>query len=194
MTSASDTRNRLVAAGLEIMASEGYDAAGLAAILGRAGVPKGSFYHFFASKEDFGLAVLEAYEDSWSEARERLLGDGTRSAIERLHAYFDHLATVHEAESPVRGCLYGILAQTAGGRSPLFRDALRAVFARWEGHLAALIAEGQQAGEIDRAISPASAAAFLVDAYEGALVRLKVGDTGEGFARLHRFAIEALRA
>ena len=61
----SDTREHLLATGESIILGKGFSAVGLAEILGCAGVPKGSFYHYFRSKEQFGTALLERYFDRY---------------------------------------------------------------------------------------------------------------------------------
>src|SRR5690348_4651853 len=67
MTIASDTDTRgfILATGQNIMAQKGFSAVGLNEILSAAGVPKGSFYHYFASKDAFGEAMLKGYFDGY---------------------------------------------------------------------------------------------------------------------------------
>lgn len=174
------------------MIVNGYDGIGLNAILDAAAVPKGSFYYFFKSKEEFAAAVLEAYERHYVELRDVILNDVSVSPLQRLRNYFDEVERIHLAETPLGGCLYGVLGQTARARTPQFRAKLAAVFSSWEKQLQALLKQAQLAGEIDPSINPKDAAAFLIDAYEGMLIRTKVDGNKKAFNRFKTFAIDSL--
>ena len=69
----ADARERMIAKGLEVLSEQGFAATGLDALLKSAGVPKGSFYHYFRSKSNFGLAVLERYAEIWDRKLCRIL-------------------------------------------------------------------------------------------------------------------------
>ncbi|TWF56753.1 TetR/AcrR family transcriptional regulator [Neorhizobium alkalisoli] len=186
------TRQKLIAEGLKSMIVNGFDGIGLNAILDAAGVPKGSFYYFFKSKEAFAGAILEEYERVYVDLRNDILGDLSHSPLQRLRNYFDEVERIHRAETPLGGCLYGVLSQTAATRSPEFKAKLAQVFFRWETQLGGLLEEARSAGEIDPALDTKEAAAFLIDAYEGMLVRMKVDGEGDAFDRFRRFAFGAL--
>ena len=192
MKKPNDTRRSLIDQGLKALIVNGYDGVGLGAVLDAAEVPKGSFYHFFKSKEDFALAVLDAYERHYVELRESILGNRSQSPLQRLRDYFDELERIHLSEMPLGGCLYGVLAQTASVRSPRFKAKLVAVFATWDAQLQRLLTEAQSAGEIDAALDPKEVAAFLIEAYEGALIRMKVDGGSAAFDRFRRYALGSL--
>src|SRR6195952_916118 len=105
-----EVRKRLLAAGLELIHLRGFAASGVKDITDAAGVPKGSFYAYFPSKEAFAAAILEHY---WSDIETRLLpiltsgkaGDGT--AQQRITRFFHSLADDHEAGDFLLGCLVG---------------------------------------------------------------------------------------
>lgn len=175
------------------MLINGYDGIGLNAILDAAGVPKGSFYYFFKSKEAFATAVLDAYESHYFETRSALFNDCSSSPLQRLKQYFDEAERMHLAEAPLGGCLYGVFGQTASARSAEFRGRLAAVFKRWEAQIQQLLEEAQAAGEIDPTLCPQEAAAFLIEAYEGVLIRIKVEGNPAAFDRFKRFAFAALK-
>src|SRR5262245_38308358 len=124
----SPTRDRLITEGLKSLVLKGFDGIGLNAILDSAGVPKGSFYYFFKSKEEFAGAVLDAYEQRYFNTRHEILKDTSCTPLQRLRNYFDAVERLHMAEAPLGGCLYGVLSQTAAARSPEFRARLARVF------------------------------------------------------------------
>lgn len=192
MENPSPTRKKIIDAGVKALLAQGYGGTGIGPLLASVKVPKGSFYHFFASKEAFASAVLADYVAHYEAMRQAFFADTTRSPLARLTAYIDQLEQEVLSEHPFGGCLYGALAQTAPTLSPALRVQIAAIFARWEQQLGALLAQAQAAGEIDAALDPAEAAAYLIDAYEGAVVRARAGDGAAAFARLRRFALRAL--
>ena len=86
--SAKSTRDHLIDVGLDLMHRHGFNATGLTEILQAADVPKGSFYHFFGSKEEFAAAALERYAAQKAEHSAAVLGDATTSPLKRLKRYF----------------------------------------------------------------------------------------------------------
>lgn len=186
------TRDRLIAEGLKSLVLHGFEGVGLNAILHAAGVPKGSFYYFFKSKEDFARAVLDAYERRADEQQGAIFKDLLRSPMQRLRDYFDVIGRGHLAEAPLGGCLFGVLSQTAAARSPEFKARLAQVFSTWEAELAELLEEAKSAGEVDPDLDTSEAAAFLIDSFEGMLIRLKVDGNRNALRRFQRMAIEPL--
>lgn len=188
----NSTRDRLIAEGLKSMILNGFDGIGLNAILAAARVPKGSFYYFFPSKEAYASAVLDAYEARYIALRERFFRDESFAPLTRLRRYFDAVEAMHLAEAPLAGCLYGVLSQTAAARSEAFRARLAVVFRSWQAHMAGLLEEAKSLGHLPQGTDCADAAAFLIDAYEGLLVRMKVERDAGAFARFRRHALDPL--
>lgn len=169
------------------MLEQGYEGTGIGPLLASVAVPKGSFYHFFASKEDFAAAVLTSYAEQYRQQRQALFADTALSPLARIER---HLVQVEldSAEAAVPGCLYGALAHAAPGLGEELRRQLAEVFAAWEQDLAGLIAEAQQEGEVEGGLDPAETAAHLIDLYEGAVIRARAGDGPAAFARFRKFA------
>jgi len=180
-----ETRERIVAAGAELIASQGFGATGLNAILAAAGVPKGSFYHYFPSKDDFGLAVIDHYAEAHDARLAATLADGGRPPLERLRAYFAAGVEGMASGGCARGCLIGDLAQELAAHSEAFRARIDAVFRRWEGALAECIGEAQARGEAPTRAAPGELAAFALAGWEGAILRAKVVGS---VAPMERFA------
>src|SRR5260370_23412127 len=82
------SREQLLQVGLRRIHSVGYAATGVKEILDEAEVPKGSFYHYFASKEAFAKEVLALYVRGENERAEKILRDGTGTPLTRLRRYF----------------------------------------------------------------------------------------------------------
>jgi TetR/AcrR family transcriptional repressor of nem operon len=84
----NDTRDNILASGQRLMASKGFSAVGLNEILSSAGVPKGSFYHYFGSKDAFGEALLDAYFEDYLADIDKTLAKPGLNMARRLMNYF----------------------------------------------------------------------------------------------------------
>lgn len=175
------------------MLEQGYEGTGIGPLLASVAVPKGSFYHFFASKEDFAAAVLKAYAEQYRQQRLELFTDASLSPLARIERHLVQVEHDSAAEAAVPGCLYGVLAQAAPGLGEQLRAQLHGAFATWEQDLAALIAQAQQEGEVEGGLDPAETAAHLIDLYEGAVIRARAGDGPAAFARFRKFARATLQ-
>lgn len=173
MSRQNTTYDKLVATGLSALMQKGYDGIGIGPVLAEAGVPKGSFYHYFSSKDDFVVAVIEAYEARYKAVRAAFFSDRSRPALARLDAYFAYLQEELTVNLPGGGCLYGILGQSLMPRSVDLRECLARAFGDWQASLEQLIAEACEAGELPPTVDPAVAAGLTVDFYEGAVLRAK---------------------
>jgi TetR/AcrR family transcriptional regulator, transcriptional repressor for nem operon len=167
------TRDNLVQVGLRMIHAEGYAATGIQGIVEGAGVPKGSFYNYFASKEAFGAEVLDAYFDRSAGKLRTFLDDADAPPLARLEAYFDDRITALATGNYARGCLLGNFSAEAADHSTLIREHLARQFAAWSGIFENCIAEAQQQGAIDDQFPAALLARFIFNSWEGALLRMR---------------------
>ena len=188
------TRERIIAAGAEIIHRKGYNNTGIQEILAACGVPKGSFYHYFPSKEDFGVAVVEHHMACLGSAVSPILNDPARPPLERLEAFFRGREVQLAAANFERGCPIGNLAQELGDLSPRLRERLDQALGRMATNLGRVLAEARDRGELPPGLDPIEAAGFIVAAWEGALLQMKVEKRGEPLARCRRMIMERLLA
>ncbi|WP_426404444.1 TetR/AcrR family transcriptional regulator [Streptomyces sp. R-07] len=174
----SDARERILAAARTLMLSRGYSALGVAEICAAAGVPKGSFYYFFASKEELALAVVEEH---WAEQRAtwtRAL-DGDVPPLGRLRRLYEstgaELRAGRESCGAVTGCLLGNLALELSTRTESVRERLREIFDEQVALVAGTVAEALARGEVTVADTDAAARA-LVAQLEGRVLLAKLYD------------------
>ena len=85
----TDSKARILKAGARSVLEKGFNATGLQEVLAAAGVPKGSFYFYFKSKEDFGLELIDYYARSYFERLDRCLKDPSQTPLQRLRYFFD---------------------------------------------------------------------------------------------------------
>ena len=169
-----DTRNNLVQAGLKMIHAEGYSASGIQGIVERADVPKGSFYTYFESKEAFGAEVIDAYSEGGQDKLETFLLNPDLSPLARLEAYFDNRIELFKATDFVRGCLLGNFSAETADHSALLRQRVAKHFTAWSAVFEKCISEGQQKGQIASQLPAASLADFVLNSWEGALLRMRV--------------------
>ena len=168
---ASPTRAHLIEVGLERMRKHGYGATGLQEILHQAGVPKGSFYHHFGSKEEFAAAVLERYGTLNAEHCSAFLGNTRQPPLKRLRLYFEDLIRRAGQSSAIPGCLVGDLSLEVADVSPLLQKQLSSGFAHWQSEVASVLREAVQKGNLPRSTKPEPLAGFLLNSWEGVLLR-----------------------
>jgi TetR/AcrR family transcriptional repressor of nem operon len=168
------TRDNLLQVGLRMIHTEGYAATGIQGITEGAGVPKGSFYNHFASKEAFGAEVLDAYFDRNEGKLRALLCDADVAPLVRLEAYFDDRIDAFKAAGFTRGCLLGNFSAETADHSALLREHLAGHFDAWSKFFENCIAEAQEHGAIDRRFPAALLGRFVLNSWEGALLRMRV--------------------
>ena len=100
-----DTREALLRCGMEVLTTQGMSATGIDAVLKRVGVPKGSFYHYFDSKDAFGFEVLQRYADYFARKLDRWLLEEGPSPLERLTRFVDDAKAGMVRHDFERGCL-----------------------------------------------------------------------------------------
>jgi TetR/AcrR family transcriptional repressor of nem operon len=167
------TKNTLLEAGKRIFLEKGYNHAGIESILQAAGVPKGSFYYYFESKEDFGLQVLDQFAACYRQEIDRYLGDLTLSPLERLRRYFEAACERLESQQCRQGCLVGNLSQEMADQSEAFRSRLEQIFEGWVGRYADCLEQARHAGEIPPHLDVRELAEFWLNSWQGALLRAK---------------------
>lgn len=170
----SDTRKRLLNAGIRVFMREGYEGGGITTILSEAGMPKGSFYNLFPSKEEFACATLDAYIGIFDQLRTDTLLDKSLVPSLRLINWLNGHREYIERESEAAGCLAGIIGQTGAVSIEKIRQKLLAIFTSWERDLIDLFNEAQHAQTLSPVMSPESAAKLLIHSYEGVMIRIRI--------------------
>lgn len=172
-----ETKQRLIAAGLRLMLAHGYHALGIQMLLSETGIPKGSFYHHFASKEDFTLQVIDAYQANVHALLVATVGDRSRPPLDRIRAFFAGVRQAYEAEGYL-GCFLGALGQELSGANEVFRRRIDACFVEIAHRLSGCLAEACAAGDLPPGTDPAQLADVLVNTWEGAALRSRLARDG----------------
>jgi TetR/AcrR family transcriptional repressor of nem operon len=177
----SNVRDSILATGQRIMAGKGYSAVGLNEILTAAGVPKGSFYHYFGSKDAFGEAMLEAYFEDYLGEMDRILQQPGKTMAVRLMDYWK----LWQATQSFEDCQGKCLAVKLGAEVADLSEAMRLVLRRGTHgiveRLAAAIAAGMDEGSLAIEGEAGAVAAGLYQLWLGASVMAKIERTTQPF-------------
>lgn len=172
----NDKRDLILAKGAEVMTRRGYHGTGVQEIVQAASIPKGSFYHYFASKEDFALQALEYLYGPRLERYAQALADPASSPRERILAYYRDLqAHFSRQERLEYYCFIGSLSFEMAELSPAIAAEVDRILQRSVDILRGCLEEAQAAGELPAEEDCANLAMFVTQAWQGALTRLKVG-------------------
>ena len=169
-----NARDKIIATGVEMVAISGFNATGIESVLKAAGVPKGSFYHHFGSKENFGIEVINLFAESYAQKLHTFFDDKSIEPLERIRNYLEHSIEHLTQENFSKGCLIGNLGQELADQNERFRDRLAEIFCDWLNIIADCLRHAQQAGTLNPLLDAQNLASFLLSGWEGAILRAKV--------------------
>jgi TetR/AcrR family transcriptional repressor of nem operon len=166
-----ETRDRILAAATELIHQRGYKATGVAEIVAASGVPKGSFYFYFASKEELGRVLLQRYREKQSEELARIFPEDAE-AIPTIRAFFEGAVRMQVDAGCKSGCLLGNLAAEITESEEL-RKELEGTLHDLQQALAGAVSRGQSRGELSADFAPEAAADFFLSVFEGSILLAK---------------------
>jgi TetR/AcrR family transcriptional repressor of nem operon len=184
----------MVKAGAEIMHRKGFLGAGLQEILDAAEAPRGSFYHYFKSKEDFALAIVDYHAANFSSLAQRFLAKDGLTPMARLRGFFEWFREVYAEKGYTCGCPFGNMAQEMADLSEPLRARLNKRIDDIATFMQNLIKAGQEAGEVKAELDSQETAYFLVAAWQGTLIRMKVAKSPEPIDEFLKFTFDLLLA
>jgi TetR/AcrR family transcriptional repressor of nem operon len=173
-TESSDVRTNILAVGQRIMSGKGFSAVGLNEILTEARVPKGSFYHYFGSKDAFGEALLSHYFDDYLAEMDAALGQSGLTTAQRLLNYFAMWRDNQSFLDCQGKCLAVKLAAEVADLSEAMRAVLNGGTAAIIARLTAAIESGVADGSLAVDDAPQQVAQSLYQLWLGASVMVKI--------------------
>lgn len=188
-----DTKEALLQSGLEWLTQSGFGSSSLDSILRSIQVPKGSFYHYFASKEDFGLAVLERYRLFFEHKLDKHLLDESHSPIARLENFMADATKGIERYQFSRGCLVGNLEQEIHNLPDSFKQAIVDTYSSWQKRVEVCLF----AAQLQQQIAPTEQIEQLAEIFwigwEGSVSRARLLNSSVPLKRFGTFFIERLQ-
>jgi TetR/AcrR family transcriptional repressor of nem operon len=160
-------KDDIVQAGLDLVLSRGFNATGVEAILKQANVPKGSFYNFFSSKEDFGLAIIDKFVTERTELLYPIFSDESLPPLERVKISFETLIARFEGYDCSKGCLLGNLGQEMADQFENIRQRLEQSLQNWTRGLSKLLLQAQKENTIPADMNAEMLAENLISSFRG---------------------------
>jgi TetR/AcrR family transcriptional repressor of nem operon len=176
-------RDKILSEGLRLVHARGFKGASVRDIVQAAGVPQGSFTNHFASKEAFGLEVIELYLAASRELTRATLYNDALPPLARLAAYLDAAQERMDAQQMRQGCLLGNFTAEASDHSEPMRLRLVAIFGELRQAFAHCLRAAVQAGEVRATLDCDEVAGFMVSAWQGAILMAKAQQSPEPLAQ-----------
>ena len=169
-----ENREKLLEKGLMLLSEHGYHGTGIKEILDAVQVPKGSFYNYFGSKEEFCAEIIRHYEENLSDLWDAHFAQAGGDALTGLNEVFAMVIQSYEMSGYKPGCLVGNLAAEISEVSDLCRKAMRRATDAWISRFEVLLRRAQEEGTVRTDIPAAELAGFMWSAWEGSLLRMKL--------------------
>jgi TetR/AcrR family transcriptional repressor of nem operon len=193
MDTTPDTRQRLINSAQELIYASSYSDVGVQQICDQAGVRKGSFYHFFPSKRDLTLAVLDQMQTFF---RDTIISSAFASDIpplQRIDRFFKQSYTFHkqmkQASGHVPGCPFGNLGSEMSTQDEVIRTRVEAIFSNLEKHFESVLSDAVASGELPE-IDIAATAQAIFAYVEGIMVIAKTRNDPELIRELGQRALQ----
>ncbi|RYE50480.1 MAG: TetR family transcriptional regulator [Sphingobacteriales bacterium] len=171
-------KDYLIDAGLTVMATRGYNGTSIKDIVDAAEVPKGSFYTYFKSKEDFAVAALEKVAEERMQNSRKILNNRDISPLDRLTIFFKE--GISSCESEVNGgCFIGNMCQEMSDSSEVIRLKVRQMLRNKTQLVEDVLEEARLNGNLKSQLPSPILAEFLFNAWEGTLMRMKASKCKE---------------
>ncbi len=172
-------KDKLLAQGVQLLMAQGYHGTGLQKILDAVQIPKGSFYNYFSSKEQFAAEAIQHYISPFITQLANHLQNPSIDALTALNLYFTELITELENAGFKGGCLLGNLMGEIGDTSDICQQSLKLAVQRYQQLLATALKSAQTQGTIRTDKSAETMADLLFNTWQGALLRMKIEQSSE---------------
>lgn len=160
--------------GYDVLRKNGYHNVGVNQILKEAGIPKGSFYNFFESKEDFANKVVQRYGESNAGWMQGFFDESELSPIESLKSFYKFMIDTNEKDEFLSGCIVNNMSIEVGRINDTMATKANEQFIDWLIILANVISKGQELKEITTKFSALEIAEYLHAGFYGTFSRMKV--------------------
>ncbi|WP_319567149.1 acrylate utilization transcriptional regulator AcuR [Cohaesibacter marisflavi] len=167
-------RKDLIRVGLVCLTERGFTDVSVDEILKASGKTKGTFYHHFKSKADYGEALIEAYNAYFAAKLQSCFSDESLSPLDRLRKFVDGAEAGMAKHDFRRGCLVGNLGQEMAALTPDMCAHLISVLKGWQKLTADCLTLAQSEGQIAPDQAPEALAEFFWIGWEGAVLRAKL--------------------
>ena len=177
----TNTREEIIRKGAELIHAQGFKATGLQQVLQTAGIPKGSFYFYFKSKEDFGLEIIDYFNVIISGIFTRYLSDKKIPPLKRMEKLFEYFEAAFQKSGYALGCPIGNLSLELADTNERLRVHLGGVIETLIAQIELCLQEAKRDKSIPASMNVADTARFIFHGFEGAVLHMKVVKSIEPF-------------
>ena len=185
-----NTREEIIRKGAELIHAQGFNATGLQQILQAADIPKGSFYFYFKSKEDFGVEIIDYFGSMIGGVLDHFLGEKRTPPLKRLENLFAFFESAYEKNGHTMGCPIGNLSLELAGTNDRLRVHLKEVIDSLIGQIQSCLEDAARDGSIPSNMNTSDAAHLIFYGFEGAIMHMKVVKNMEPFRALRSYLTE----
>lgn len=168
-----ERKHRIIEAAVRLILRQGYSGTTIDQICAEAGVTKGAFFHYFASKEEVGQAAIAAWGGAWQEILKAAHMDQIADPLDRLERFFEVMVETYHLPEPGIGCMIGTVAQETGASNRRLGDLCEAELDVWAAGVRQLLADAKTAHPPQADFDVASVADFMLGVVQGSLLVAK---------------------
>lgn len=173
LVSAPERKRKLVEAAMRLILRQGFSATTVDQVCAEAGVTKGSFFHYFASKEEIGLAALDAWMEAWGDIVAAGGLDEIADPLERLDRLFDVMGEAYMHPGVDAGCVIGTVAQELSAVNRNLGDRCEAHLDLWKEEMRKMLADAKEAHPPKVDFDPDSVADLMLGIVQGSMLVAK---------------------
>jgi len=188
-----EIRKKLLEVGVSMFLDQGYHGTGIQEVVNKAGIPKGSFYNYFNSKEDFGSKTVIYFSDQFKEFLNIIVEDSEKDAYRAINRFFNDFIDTFEKKNSKEGCLIGNFAAEISDTSELNRETMAKCMNEWKDILGVIISRAQEQGKIRNDIKALELADFLLNSIEGSVLRMKLQTNTKPLKQLKKMFLKYIK-
>jgi len=192
LSKGEQTKQKIIESAAQLIYQQGFNHTGITQILKTANVSKGSFYFHFDDKDQLGFAIIDHYRQQFKNSLPLHLHNRALSSREKITAFHQHYYDAFSQSNFSYGCPIGNLTQELTDLCPVFAQKLNDTLQRMSQVFMQVITQGIEDNEISPEIDAEQTAYFIVDSWEGAMLRMKALSSGEPLNRWHAFTLKLL--
>lgn len=173
MIKAIETKDRVLNIGMQLVLFEGYHNTGLNEIIKAADISKGTFYHYFESKEAFALELIDHYTNTTEEIMSQDINKEDVSPLESLKKIFLNKIALQQSLHYKRGCLVGNFSIEMSNLSKTVQEKTEESLIQFSSVFKTFLDAAKDKGEIAEEMDTEETASFIINSWQGAMLRMK---------------------
>lgn len=182
----------ILEAGGTLIRQKGYHNTSISDLLKVCKIPKGSFYNFFKSKEDFGVTLIRFYGHQMQLLLKNFLDDQKKSPLHRVKSFYSQLIEYNTQDNWKAGCLVNNMMNEVGSLIPKISEAVEEIFQEWVSILTNCIEDGQKIGEINQQYSARELAEYIHTSIYGGLTRTKTSKNAKPLKLIYKITMDMI--